>query len=133
MVERADGVFLEVDDLQAARFRGFLEFVAERERIEIVARQNGDPPDLGKLGFDELGDRLAERVVGGIEAEQVLVILVVDLFEEAVEAIIGTPYFSATELAALIAPDPNGENMKWTLSLVISRSTSCTARGVVDW
>jgi hypothetical protein len=29
------------------------------------------------------------------------------------------PYFSATELAALIAPDPNGENMKSTLSLAI--------------
>ena len=53
--------------------------------------------------------------------------------QEAVDAIIGIPYFSATELVALIAPDPNGENMKFTLSLVISFSTSCTARGVVDW
>ena len=31
---------------------------------------------------------------------------------------------SATELAALIAPDPNGENRKFTLSLVISFSAS---------
>jgi hypothetical protein len=33
----------------------------------------------------------------------------------------------------LIAPEPNGENRKLTLSLVISFSASCTARGVCDW
>jgi hypothetical protein len=52
--------------------------------------------------------------------------------DDAVEAIIGTPYFSATELAALIAPDPNGENRKLTLSLLISFSANCTALGVCD-
>ena len=48
------------------------------------------------------------------------------------EAIIGIPYFSATELAALVEPDPNGANMKSTLSSVTSFSASCTARGVFD-
>jgi hypothetical protein len=45
---------------------------------------------------------------------------------------VGMPYFSDTLLAALAAPDPNGENRKLTLSSLISRSAACTARGVLD-
>ena len=51
----------------------------------------------------------------------------------AVGASVGTPYFSEIALAALVAPEPNGENMKCTLSSVTSFSASCTARGVFDW
>ena len=46
---------------------------------------------------------------------------------------VGMPYFSETALAALVAPDPKGENRKLTLSTVISFSASWTARGVFDW
>ena len=46
---------------------------------------------------------------------------------------VGIWYFSDTLEAALVAPEPNGENRKSTLSCVIRRSVACTARGVFDW
>ena len=49
---------------------------------------------------------------------------------------VGMPYFSDTLLAALAAPEPNGENRKLTLSSVISRSADLhgarRVRGIVD-
>ena len=42
--------------------------------------------------------------------------------DDAVAAMVGMPYFSETLLAALAAPEPNGENRKLTLSSVIRRS-----------
>ena len=44
--------------------------------------------------------------------------------DEAVAAMVGTWYFSETVEAALAAPEPNGENRKFTLSCVIRRSAA---------
>jgi hypothetical protein len=79
VIERADRVFLEIDHLKTVRLRRFLHFLGDRQRKQIVARQNGDLFHIRRLRLDDLGQWRRQRVIRREGAEQIFVALIIDL------------------------------------------------------
>ena len=79
MVKRVDGVFFKIHHFEAALLRRLFELLAKRKGIEIVASEDGHTFRIRRLCLDDIGHRLAKRVVGGERSEKILVTLIVDL------------------------------------------------------